>query len=200
MFMKTVNHHKTRKWVKVAKISLLVLIVLFVILSLVYGDQLLAEVFWVGDDFDPSGGSGSVDNNSFFNTMKSFYGALSGLIGILAVVMIIAGGIVYATSEGNSDKIKTAKEMVMAAIMGVLLFAFANWLLGGNAISKYFPVVPMSDLPGYGEEQSSTSNYDADSPYIGETHTTDPFEEGGFIFEGFEEYNPESRPQPSGGG
>ena len=147
--MKTPDHRKTRKWVKIAKVSLLILIILFVILSLVYGDKLLA--------------AGFADNNSFFNTIKSLYDALAGLVGLLAVIMIIAGGIVYATSEGEPDKIKTAKEMVMAAIMGVILFAFANWLLGGNAISKYFPVIPMSELPGY-ESSSSGGSYDDSLP------------------------------------
>lgn len=165
--MKTSDLRKTKKWVKIAKISLLVLIVLFVILSLVYGDQLLAVIPAPGTH-SPDYGSdpsllGFAENNSFFNTMKSFYGALAGLIGLLAVVMIIAGGIVYATSAGDSDKIKTAKEMVMAAIMGVLLFAFANWLLGSNAISKYFPIIPMSELPGY-QEGSSSPHYDLPPP------------------------------------
>ena len=197
--MKTPDHRKVRKWVKIAKISLLVLIILFVILSLVYGDKLLAVIPDPTNYFNPDYGAQPGFNNSFSNTIKSFYDSLAVLIGLLAVIMIIVGGIVYATSEGNPDRVKTAKEIVLAAIMGVLLFAFANWLLGGNAISKYFPVIPMSELPGYSEEgQSSASDYDADSPYIGETHTTDPFEEGGFIFEGFEEYNPVSRPQPSG--
>lgn len=135
MFMKASDHHKTRKWIKVAKISFLVLIVLFVILSLVYGDKSLASV------------TGGADATAFEDFIMNFYKSLSGLVGLLAVTMIIAGGIVYATSEGNPDKIKTAKEIIIAAIMGALLFAFANWLLGSNGISKYFPV-PLEKLQG----------------------------------------------------
>jgi len=69
---------------------------------------------------------------------------VSTLIGALALVMIVVGGIMYATSAGNPNQIKTAKEYIISAISGVVLYILSAVLLGGSAteqgiIGKLFP-------------------------------------------------------------
>jgi hypothetical protein len=49
-------------------------------------------------------------------------------IGIVSVIMIIAGGIMYATSAGNDDKIKKAKKFIIGAIVGLIVAVLA-WTL-----------------------------------------------------------------------
>lgn len=48
-------------------------------------------------------------------------------VGILAVIMLIWGGIRYATSAGDSNKVTAAKNTILYAIIGlvVALFAYA---------------------------------------------------------------------------
>ena len=48
-------------------------------------------------------------------------------IGIIAVIMIIVGGIMYATSMGDPGKAKKAKDAIMYGIVGLViaLLAFA---------------------------------------------------------------------------
>jgi len=65
---------------------------------------------------------------------------LGTLVGIIAVVMVIIAGIVYAFDLGGGKQIGVAKEMLTAAIGGVLLFMFASWLLLN--IGKLFPKTP----------------------------------------------------------
>lgn len=56
------------------------------------------------------------------------------LMGIIAVVMIILGGISYATSQGDPGKIKKGKETILYGIIGLvvslLAFAIVNFVLG----------------------------------------------------------------------
>ena len=40
-------------------------------------------------------------------------------VGIISVVMIIMGGIRYATSGGNAEKVKTAKNTILYACVGL---------------------------------------------------------------------------------
>ena len=50
------------------------------------------------------------------------------LAGILAVVMIVRGGIEYITAYGNPGRIETAKNRITQALLGLLL-AVGAWLI-----------------------------------------------------------------------
>lgn len=56
------------------------------------------------------------------------------IVGALAVVMIIWGGIRYATSGGNASSVTAAKNTILYAIVGLvvafLAFAAVTWVLG----------------------------------------------------------------------
>ncbi|MBR0134553.1 hypothetical protein IJM16_04845, partial [Candidatus Saccharibacteria bacterium] len=50
-----------------------------------------------------------------------------GIIGIVAVVMVILGGISYTTSQGDPGRLKKAKDTILYGIIGlvIVLMAFA---------------------------------------------------------------------------
>lgn len=56
------------------------------------------------------------------------------VIGMIAVVMIILGGINYATSQGDPNKVKKGKDTILYGIIGLvvalLAFAIVNFVLG----------------------------------------------------------------------
>lgn len=54
---------------------------------------------------------------------------LGALVGVLAVVVIIVAGIVYAFDLGGGKQSGLAKEMIISAISGVILFMLSRWLL-----------------------------------------------------------------------
>ena len=58
-----------------------------------------------------------------------FSTSLPILVGVLAVVVIIVAGVVYAFDLGGGKQSGVAKEMIIAAISGVILFMLARWLL-----------------------------------------------------------------------
>ena len=56
-----------------------------------------------------------------------------GLAGILAVVMIVIGGLKYATSQGDPSRIKSAKDTILYSVIGLVValasFAIVNFIL-----------------------------------------------------------------------
>lgn len=50
-----------------------------------------------------------------------------GIIGLICVAMIIVGGVTYTTSQGNPEKVKQGKDIILYAIVGlvVALLAYA---------------------------------------------------------------------------
>lgn len=51
-----------------------------------------------------------------------------GIVGSLALLMFIYGGIMFLISSGSSDKIKKAKDILVAAIIG-LIIVFGSFLI-----------------------------------------------------------------------
>lgn len=56
------------------------------------------------------------------------------IIGALAVIMIIVGGISYATSNGDPAKVTKAKNTITYAVVGLIVaflaYAIINWVVG----------------------------------------------------------------------
>ncbi len=61
-------------------------------------------------------------------------------LGLIAVIMIIYGGITYVTSAGNNENVEKAKKIIMYAIIGIIIvlisFALVNTIIGGAAIGQ----------------------------------------------------------------
>jgi hypothetical protein len=54
---------------------------------------------------------------------------ISGIVGIVAVIMIIVGGFKYITSAGDATKISSAKNTIIYALVGVVLVALAQLIV-----------------------------------------------------------------------
>lgn len=54
---------------------------------------------------------------------------LMGIVGVVAVLMIVWGGIMYMTSAGNDEKIGTAKKIITGAIIGLAISILAYTLV-----------------------------------------------------------------------
>ena len=79
---------------------------------------------------DPDGCNGS-DMNGMIRTVIN---AIVFIVGMVAVVMIILGGVNYATSQGDPGKVKKGKDTMLYGIIGlviaILAFAIVNFVLG----------------------------------------------------------------------
>ena len=91
-----------------------------------------------------SGGAGSTasgkqicgasdDPDAFNKLMTNIINMILFLLGIIAVIMIIIGGIRYTTSNGDSQQIKSAKDTVLYAVIGlvvaIMAYAIVNFVL-----------------------------------------------------------------------
>ncbi len=71
------------------------------------------------------------------NVIQTIITILIWLVGVLAVIMIIYGGILYTTSGGDPAKIKKGKDTIVYGIVGliiaILAFVIVNFVI--NAVN-----------------------------------------------------------------
>ena len=82
----------------------------------------------------PDSGACSVktgsQNTSFVQTIKLVINIMLFIIGLIAVVMLVIGGIRYATSGGSSEAVKGAKDTILYAIIGIVVAVMAYAVVG----------------------------------------------------------------------
>lgn len=76
-----------------------------------------------GDCSDPAG-SPSVNS-----TIETVVNLLSLVVGIIAVIMVIIGGLKYILSSGDSNQINSAKNTILFALVGLAIVALAQVLV-----------------------------------------------------------------------
>ena len=75
------------------------------------------------------------DNNTttLEDQIKTITNVLMFLIGAIAVIAIIIGGIRYVTSNGDASQTKAAKDTIMYAVIGVIVailaYAIVNFVI-----------------------------------------------------------------------
>lgn len=76
-----------------------------------------------------SGGSGSIRELAL--RIVNFFLLFLGLV---AVIMVIYGGILYVTAAGKEDQVGTAKKVILYAIIGIVIIALSFALV--NTVLK----------------------------------------------------------------
>ncbi len=71
-----------------------------------------------------------VDKNTSYiaKMIKAFYNYGIGIAGILAAIMLMAGGLIWLTSAGSSEKITQAKNIMSGSVVGLVIL-FGSWML-----------------------------------------------------------------------
>lgn len=65
------------------------------------------------------------------STLSTYYKQFFVPIGaVLAAVVIIYGGVLYSTSQGDAGKITVAKEYIFGAIIGLIILVSAGYIVG----------------------------------------------------------------------
>lgn len=74
-------------------------------------------------------------NTDLTVTVSNVLSVVFAIVGIIAVVMVVIGGVNYVTSQGDSAKIQKAKNTIMYGIIGMVIallaFAIVNFVLNG---------------------------------------------------------------------
>jgi TRAP-type C4-dicarboxylate transport system permease small subunit len=76
----------------------------------------------------------SLANDKAPDMVKDIINTMLFVLGIIAVIMIIIGGIRYVVSAGDSSAITAAKNTILYAVIGlvvaILAFAIVNFVVG----------------------------------------------------------------------
>jgi hypothetical protein len=75
----------------------------------------------------PTDGGGSTTGIN--NLLRRIVNIFSAVVGVIAVIMIIVGGLRYITSGGDSSKVSTAKNSIIYAIVGLVIVALAQLIV-----------------------------------------------------------------------
>lgn len=74
------------------------------------------------------------DEDKLPDMVKILINTALTVLGMVAVLMIVIGGVRYTTSNGESSAIKSAKDTILYAVVGlvvaILSFAIVNFVVG----------------------------------------------------------------------
>jgi len=120
------------KKIKITLIGLMAAAALIVPLAVpasVYAEDIQTSLCG-GTDISLTKDSGNCTNSDaetkVNSTIKLALNVFSAIVGIIAVVMIIVGGVKYITSQGESANITSAKNTILYALVGLVVVALAQ--------------------------------------------------------------------------
>lgn len=77
---------------------------------------------------------GGGQTKSFESNLQTIVNILLYVLGAIAVVMIVIGGIRYTTSNGEASQIKSAKDTILYSVIGLIVaimaYAIVNFVVG----------------------------------------------------------------------
>lgn len=75
------------------------------------------------------------DGPDLFEIVKNILNTTFGVVGVLAVIMMIVGGVYYMTSQGSPERVQKGKNTILYGIIGLVVclsaFAIVNFILAG---------------------------------------------------------------------
>ena len=95
-------------------------------------------------------GTGDCTLNDFVRIATSLASIILGIVGSLALLAFIVGGVIFLTSGGNAEQVTKGKQIILGAVIG-LVIVFASY-----AIIQF--VFTALNIPGTGGGEWATSN------------------------------------------
>jgi cytochrome bd-type quinol oxidase subunit 2 len=80
-------------------------------------------------DSSGSGSCPSTGSTGINDLLTKIINIFSAIVGVIAVIMIIVGGLRYITSGGDSNKVSAAKNTIIYAIIGLVIVALAQLIV-----------------------------------------------------------------------
>lgn len=88
-----------------------------------------AQRYTTGNDTDQKNGQ----QTNLMETLQIIINVALGIIGFIAVAMIIVGGVQYTTSAGDAARVTKAKNTILYGVVGLVIallaFAIVNFIL-----------------------------------------------------------------------
>ena len=78
-------------------------------------------------------GNLNLGNRPLIETVTQIINVLLGILGIIAVIIILMGGFKWMTAQGNEEKVGEAKKLLGAGVVGLVIilaaFAIASFVI-----------------------------------------------------------------------
>ena len=96
----------------------------------------IPDALAVSGAIDPGDKPDIVPGGSLRGLVLTIVNYFLGFLGLLAVIMIIYGGVTYVTSAGNDEAVGNAKKIIMYALIGIIIillsFVVVNTVLSAG--------------------------------------------------------------------
>ena len=69
------------------------------------------------------------------STVAQVINVILGFLGVIAVIIILAGGFKWMTAGGNEDKVGEARKMIVQGVIGLVII-FAAWAIAAFVINQ----------------------------------------------------------------
>lgn len=79
-------------------------------------------------------GSTGLSSGDLKATVVKIVNYVLGLLALVAVIMILWGGFTWLTAAGNEEKVEKAKEIISAAVIGIVIILLA-WAIVNFVLS-----------------------------------------------------------------
>lgn len=74
-------------------------------------------------------------DNDLKDTIAQIINIILGFLGIIAVIIILAGGFKWMTAGGNEDKVAESRKMIVQGVIGLVVI-FAAWAIASFVIDQ----------------------------------------------------------------
>ncbi len=105
--------------------SVFALLLVPVVASTSVGAQTPKEQICKGINNSDSGSCNTSGSNNLQGFIKNIINILLFIIGAIAVIMIVIGGLRYVISGGDSSQTKSARDTVLYAVIGLIVATMA---------------------------------------------------------------------------
>lgn len=101
----------------------------------------------LGTAAQTAGYGGPLGQSALPQLVGSVINAVLGLSGLVLVVLLVYGGILYLTAAGNDEQVKTAKKTMQNAVIGIAI-VMASYAVSVFVVSQLSGVVTGESAPG----------------------------------------------------
>lgn len=111
------------------------------LILIVISDNLISKVFYKLDltRYPTTGGARpAIDSARGLAEIVGFTNFAVTLLGPIAIIVLIAGAVMYMTAAGDDGKMGTAKRMITTALIGIIII-YGAFAIVSTVISGYFP-------------------------------------------------------------
>jgi hypothetical protein len=78
--------------------------------------------------------TGGTKTSTLDSAIKTVVNTILFLLGVVAVIVIVIGGFKYVTSNGDAEKVKSAKNTILYAVIGlvvaIMAYAIVDFVIG----------------------------------------------------------------------